>query len=92
LGTRASVPELDWQHTLRSAFSTHTLPPRILTKLYRAATRGAVIALANTWSARLAALAATRSDPASAESSLPPPMDSAPPHPSAIPASRGGAA
>ena len=81
LGTRASVPEQDWQHTLRSAFTTDTLPPRILTKLYRAATRGAVIALANTWSARLAAIAETRTNPA--ESPSPPDRDPDSAHPRA---------
>ena len=67
IGSRASLPEMEWRDALK-CFPRDQLTPPVLTALFKTAVTGAVFALTYIWRARQAALSNRRGVP-------PPPPD-----------------
>ena len=67
IGSRASLPEMEWRDALK-CFPRDQLTPPVLTASFKAAVTGAVFALTDIWRARQAALSLRRGVP-------PPPPD-----------------
>ena len=62
IGSRASLPEMEWRDALK-CFPRDQLTPSVLTALFKAAVTGAVFALTDIWRARQAALSNRRGVP-----------------------------